>query len=165
MLFAAALTTAAGAQERTIPQSSAFLQLKQAIERQYYTYDRDRILPLLNRAQALIRQDGANWYPYYYAGILHVQLGNIARADDKAAAHRYYTLAREHLEVAHRKSTSAETTLWMSAVYGKLASLRTFKMIYYGARSKAFMEDAYAMSRGNPKFFMRAGVHVMHTPA
>jgi tetratricopeptide (TPR) repeat protein len=161
---AAASTSTGAASERSIPQAAAFLQLKRAIEQHYYSYDPEWIEPYLARARVLAEMAPAQWYPHYYAGILYIQRGNIIRADDREGAYRAYRQAREHLEAAHRLSPSAETLLWMSAVYGKLASMRTLRMIFYGARSKAFMEEAYALAQDNPKFYMLAGVHMMHTP-
>jgi tetratricopeptide (TPR) repeat protein len=160
----AASTSTGAAPERTIPQAAAFLQLKQAIEQHYYSYDPAWIGPYLTRARVLTEMVPAQWYAHYFAGILCILQGNIIRAHDREAAYQAYRQAREHLEAAHRLSPGAETLLWMSAVYGKLASMRTLKMIYYGARSKAFMEEAYALAQDNPKFYMLAGVHMMHTP-
>lgn len=164
LLLAAWAPAAAAAEGGSIPQYTAFLQLKQAIEDQYYSYDRDGLQPLVLRARALIDQAPAVWYPHYYAGVLSILWGNITRAGDRDDAYRSYRQAQAFLAKAHAMAPSAETLLWMSAVYGKLASMRTLKMFYYGARSKAFMEEAHALSRGNPKFFMLAGAHMMHTP-
>jgi tetratricopeptide (TPR) repeat protein len=158
------LTSAGAAQERSIPQAAVFLQLKLAIEQHYYSYDPEWIGPYLSRALALIEAGREHRYAHYYAGILYILRGNIIRADDREAAYQAYRQARQHLEAAHQLSSSAENMLWMSAVYGKLASMRTLKMIYYGARSKALMEEAHALARNNPKFYMLAGAHMMHTP-
>jgi hypothetical protein len=158
------LVSAGGAQNPTGAPPETLLNLRRAIEANYLRYDAARTAALLQRAQGLTAEFPDSPYPPYYQAVLQTQLGNILRATDKSAALEFYREALASIESAHRLSPSTETTLWLSAVYGKLASLRNWQMLYYGAQSRSYMIEGFHQARDNPKFYLLAAVHLMHTP-
>ncbi|MFZ5569850.1 MAG: hypothetical protein ACOZF0_05575 [Thermodesulfobacteriota bacterium] len=154
----------AHAQEARSIADSDFFELKTRIEANYFSYDEEVIRSLLNQALEQIKQYPADWHPRYYAGLINIQLGNIARAHDIEAAHRHYLKALAHLQAAHEWSPIAENTVVLADVYGKLASLKTLKMLYYGSKSKSYLMDAFKMSEHSPKNYLLAGIESMWTP-
>ena len=122
-------------------------ELKTQIEANYFSHDEASVRCLLARSRDLIDRHPAAWHPHYYAGLICIQLGNIARHDDKAMAYRHFTDALAHMIVAHERSPTAECAIVLADVYGKLASLKTFKMLYYGSRSKSYLIDAFRKAR------------------
>jgi hypothetical protein len=142
-----------------------FFQLKQQIERHYFAYDEDAHQALLYRAHALTERHPDAWHPRYYAALINIQLGNIVRADNKDDAYRYYLQGLGNARSAHDISSNPETTIVLAAAYGKLASLRTLKMFYFGAKSKSTMINALRMDKRSPKSHLIIGVHTMWTPA
>lgn len=139
-------------------------ELKTQIEENYYSHDDASVRQLLAQSRDLVHRHPAVWHPHYYAALLNVQLGNIVRHADKALAYRHYSDALAHIQVAHERSPTAESTVVLADVYGKLASLKTFKMLYYGSRSKSHLIDAFRMGEGSPKPYLIAGIETMWTP-
>ncbi len=139
-------------------------ELKTHIEANYFSHDEASVRYLLAQSRDLVDQHPAAWHPHYYAGLINVQLGNIVRHDDKDMAYRHYTDALAHMLVAHERSPTAEITIVLADVYGKLASLKTFKMLYYGSRSKSHLIDAFRMDEHSPKACLVAGIEMMWTP-
>ena len=153
------------AQESPPVADHDFFKLKTQIEAHYFSYDEDVVRSLLNQALAHIQKYPVAWYPHYYAGLIKMQLGNIVRAHDREVAYQHYRDALKHMQVAHKRSPNAENAIVLANVYGKLASLRTFKMLYYGSKSRSFMIDAFQESARNPKNYLLAGIEIMWTPA
>jgi hypothetical protein len=139
-------------------------ELKIQIEENYFSHDEASARRLLARSRDLVEQYPADWHPHYYAGLINVQMGNIVRHYDKDTAYRNYTAALTHMQVAHDLSPTAESAVVLADVYGKLASLKTVKMLYYGSRSKSYLIDAFQMGEGNPKACLVAGIEIMWTP-
>ena len=142
----------------------AFQQIKALIETLYFSYNAHAKHPLLERTAALIGQHPGAWQPRYYAALVNLHLGNIARADDSKIAYRYYRAALQHIHAAHAQVPNAENTLVLADVYGKLASLKTIKALYYGSRSKTFLKQAFRLSPRSPKNHLIAGIEIMWTP-
>jgi len=69
-----------------------------------------------------------------------------------------------HIHAAHALFPNAENTLVLADVYGKLASLKTIKVLYYGSRSKSFLKQAFNLSPRSPKNHLIAGIEIMWTP-
>ncbi len=140
-------------------------EIKAQIEANYYSHDETTIQHLLTQVLDLVDQHPAAWHPHYYAGLIYVQLGNIVRYRDKAMAHQYYTDALASIQVAHERSSNAESTIVLADVYGKLASLRTMKMFYYGNLSGIYLRKAFRMAdKRCPKPYLIAGIETMWTP-
>lgn len=139
-------------------------QVKVQIERLYFSYDAQAKQALLKEAAALIEYHPGAWQPNYYAALVNIQLGNIARADNRKAAYQYYRDALRHIHAAHTRFPNAENTLVLADVYGKLASLKTIKVLYYGGRSKTFLKRAFELSPDSPKNHLIAGIEIMWTP-
>ena len=158
-------TQAAHGQDLPRDPDQAFLQLKRQIEAHYFSYDEAVILDLLDQSQILIQRHPQAWQPYYYAGMIQLQLGNIVRALDRDRACQYYLKALEHIQRVHAISPSPESTIVLSSAYGKLASLKTLKMFYYGSKTKSYMIEAFELNKNSPKVFLMAGIHIMWTPA
>lgn len=154
-------------QSQTRPQAAdgAFMALKTKIEANYFSHDRAAVLPVLSHALAQIEKHPDALYPHYYAGLINIQLGNIARALDRKAAYAYYQEAVNHLQAAHEHAPNAETAVVLADAYGKLASLKTLKMLYYGSRSKSYLKAAFKYNLRNPKCHLIAGMEIMWTPA
>jgi hypothetical protein len=140
-------------------------ELKTQIEENYFSHDEVSARRLLARSRDLAHRHPAAWHPHYYAALLNVQLGNIVRHADKALAYGHYADALGHIQVAHERSPTAESTVVLADVYGKLASLKTFKMLYFGSRSKSFLIDAFRMGERSPKPHLIAGIETMWTPS
>ena len=138
--------------------------MKAQIEALYFSYDAQAKQTLLMEAAALVEHHPDAWHPDYYTALIHIQLGNIARADDHKTAYRYYREALRHIHAAHVRSPNAENTLVLADVYGKLASLKTIKVLYYGSRSKTFLKRAFRLSPHSPKNHLIAGIEIMWTP-
>ena len=141
-----------------------FFKLKTQIETYQFSYNEDVVRSLLNQALDQIGKYPNRWYPRYYSGLINIQLGNIFRADDRKLAYRYYKEALKHVQIAHKQSPNSENTIVLANVYGKLASLKTFKMLYYGSKSKSYLMDAFQMNERNPKSYLLAGIEIMWTP-
>lgn len=141
-----------------------FIKLKTQIEAHYFSYNQEMVRYLLNLALDQIEKHPAAWYPRYYAGLLNIQMGNILRAHDKEKAYHHYMESLKHMKVAHQRSPIAENTIVLADVYGKLASLRTLKMFYFGFKSKSYLIEAFRMNRRSPKNYLLAGIEIMWTP-
>lgn len=153
------------AQEALTIGDKDFRTLKTRIETHYFSYDENVVRSLLNQALHLIERYPAAWHPRYYAGLINIQMGNICRASDRKKAYRHYRQALAHMQFAHGRSPAAETTIVLADVFGKLASLRTIKMFYYGYQSKRYLMDAFRMDEQSPKNHLLAGIETMWTPA
>ena len=138
--------------------------LKADIEANYFSYDQDTHLALLQTANQLAKDYPSSWYPMYYSAIEYLLLGNIIRAYDKEAALTYYTDALHRFETILRRHPSDEIQTLISFTYGKLASLQTYKMIYYGLKSKSHMIEAFEKYPENPKRYLVAAIHLMYAP-
>lgn len=139
--------------------------LKTRIEAAYFSHDEASVHQLLVQSRDLIDQHPRAWYPHYYAGLINIQLGNIERHDNKNMAYQHYTDALAHMLVVQERWPSAESTIVLADVYGKLASLKTFKMLYYGNLSKNRLMDAFRMGdERSPKPYLIAGIESMWTP-
>jgi hypothetical protein len=164
-ILLALLVSTSFANGETPPEAQeAFLQLKKQIEAHYFSYDEGAHRQLLGRANGFVKHYPEAWHAHYYAALINIQLGNIVRADRKAEAYRYYHSALRHAQSAHEIAGNAETTVVLAAAYGKLASLRTLKMFYFGAKSKNTMIEAFKMNDHSPKSHLIIGVHTMWTP-
>jgi tetratricopeptide (TPR) repeat protein len=142
----------------------AFLNLKTRIEAHYFSHAERAVQALRQQAETLSGRYPEAWYPRHYAALVYIQLGNIARAGNRQLAYRYYQRAREHAHAAHERAPNAENTLVLADVYGKLASLKTFKMLYYGSRSKTYLKAAFNLNPRSPKNHLIAGIEIMWTP-
>jgi hypothetical protein len=139
--------------------------LKSQIEATYFSHDEASVRRLLAQSRDLVDQHPASWHPHYYAGLINVQLGNIERHDNKDMAYQHYTDALVHMQVVQDRWPSAESTIVLADVYGKLASLKTVKMLYYGNLSKNHLIDAFRMGdERSPKPYLIAGIESMWTP-
>jgi len=139
--------------------------LKTQIESAYFSHDGASVRRLLVQSRNLIDQHPGAWHPHYYAGLINVQLGNIERPDNRDRAYQHYTDALAHMQVVQERWPSAESTIVLADVYGKLASLKTFKMLYYGNLSKNRLMDAFRMGdERSPKPYLIAGIESMWTP-
>lgn len=152
------------AQELSNIEQDEFYRLKIQIEAHFFSYDKNVARSLVDQAQAQIEKYPDAWYPHYYAGLINIKLGNIIRAHSREAAYDYYREALRHLQLAHERSPGAETTIVLADAYGKLASLKTLKMFYYGSKSKSYLMDAFDLSRQSPKNYLLAGIEIMWTP-
>lgn len=155
--------TAAAQMPTSVPCSECY-KLKIQIEENYFSYDEASIRRLLDQSRDLVDQHPTHWHPHYYAGLINVQLGNIVRYYDKNMAYRHYTDALAHIQVAHERSPTNESSAVLADVYGKLASLKTFKMLFFGSRSKSHLIDAFRMGENSPKACLVAGIEMMWTP-
>jgi len=142
----------------------AFRQMRTQIETLYFSYDAKAKQTLLKEATTLIEHYPGTWQPNYYAALVNIQLGNIVRADDKKLAYGYFRKALQHIHAARTQSPNAENTLVLADVYGKLASLKTIKVLYYGSRSKSFLKQAFKLNPNSPKNHLIAGIEIMWTP-
>ena len=158
-----AIMTALG-QTPVTAANEAFITLKTRIEANYFAYDGGVARTLYNDALRQIEKQPDAMYPCYYAGLVSIQLGNIARASDRKGAYRHYLNAVQHLRVAFERVPNAENTIVLANAYGKLASLQTFKMFFYGSRSKSYLEDAFKLTMHSPKNYLIAGIEIMWTP-
>jgi tetratricopeptide (TPR) repeat protein len=156
--------TAAWAQELRPSGEQAFRQVQSQIEALYFSYDAESKQTLLKATATMIEQHPGAWQPDYYAALVNIQLGNLVRVNDHKAAYRYYRNALHHIHAAHARFPNAENTLVLADVYGKLASLKTIKVLYYGSRSKSFLKQAFKLSPRSPKNHLIAGIEIMWTP-
>lgn len=143
---------------------TTFFNLKTDIEANYFSYDQNIHLSLLKTANQLVEEFPTSWYPIYYSGIEYLLLGNIIRAYDKGAAFKCYTDALKRFETIMTMHPSDEIQTLISFTYGKLASLQTYKMIYFGFKSKSHMIEAFEKYPDNPKRYLVAAIHLMYTP-
>jgi len=164
LLFYQLVGMAAWAQELRPSDGQGFQQVKAQIEALYHSYDTETKQILLREAAALIEHHPGAWQPSYYAALVNIQLGNVARAKDHKVAYRYYRDALRHIHAAHALFPNAENTLVLADVYGKLASLKTIKVLYYGSRSKSFLKQAFNLSPRSPKNHLIADIEIMWTP-
>ena len=143
----------------------AFMALKTKIGAHYFSHDTAAVRPLLSQALAQIDTYPDAMHPRYYAGLINIQLGNIVRASNRETAFSYYQDAVKHLRAAHELAPNAETAIALADAYGKLASLKTLKVIYYGSRSKVYLKAAFRYNPRNPRCHLIAGIETMWTPA
>jgi tetratricopeptide (TPR) repeat protein len=158
------LVLTVNAQSPTSVACAGCYELKKQIEQNYFSHDEVLVRYLLKQSRDLIDQHPADWHPYYYAGMINVQLGNIIRHRNKEMAYQHYADALGHIQIVHERSPSAESTTVLADVYGKLASLKTLKMLYYGSLSKSNLIDAFRMVENSPKACLVAGIEMMWTP-
>ena len=153
------------AQELSSPAVQDLVAFKMQIEDAWFSYDKSLSQGLLIQARKHIERYPSAWHPHYYAGLINIKLGNIIRATDRDAAYRYYTAALEHVKVAYARSPGVENTIVLADTYGKLASLKTSKMIYFGGKSRSYLIKAFKKNMYSPKNHLLAGIEIMWTPA
>jgi tetratricopeptide (TPR) repeat protein len=145
-------------------QTEKLILIRDELNSNYYSFDIRKLKDLLTQSEALSKSSSAEWYSFYYSGLLCYQLGKIYYLIDKETAFNYFDKSVDWFKQAKSLSNSTEIIILLSASYGKLSSLSTLSAIYYGIKSKSYIEDAYKIEPDNPKLLLVGATHLMHTP-
>jgi hypothetical protein len=138
--------------------------LKKEIEANYYSFDIRSQKQILNKTYNITRISDGDWHPLYYSGLIHYLLGKIYYQIDRDIAYNQFDKSLDFFFKAVDKYQSAELLSLISAAYGKKSALSPVTAIFYGIKSKKYIEDAYELEKDNPKLLLVAATHLMHTP-
>lgn len=138
--------------------------IKSQIEANYYTFNADSLIKILNKVDKICNSPNVDWHAYYYSGLLSIQIGKIYYLPNSKLAYQYFDKSIERLQQANKLNKSAENLALISCAYGKLSSLSTVQAIYWGIKAKKYIEEAYTLDKRSSKVFLIASIHLMHTP-
>jgi hypothetical protein len=141
-----------------------FTDVKNKIDKAYYTFDAGSLNNLLKISITLEKKYSGEWLPYYYSGILCLQIGKILYLPNPDKAYDYFDKSIDYLLKAKEKNNNAEILALISSAYGKKSSLSTIKAIIFGIKAKDYIYDANKLDSNNAKVYLVAATHLMHTP-
>lgn len=139
------------------------MSLKKEIDKSYYSFNTNALKILLKKSDELCSQTG-DWHAYYYSGLLNILLGKIYYNSNSSLAYDYFDESLDKLLKAEEQTNSCEVKTLISCAYGKKSSLNKIKALYYGLKAKEYIEEAYELDKNNPKLYLIASIHLMHTP-
>ncbi len=138
--------------------------LKGKIEENYYTFDSNKLESILKEVDELTSKYNDSWIPYYYSGLLQIQIGKIYYNPDPDLAYEYFDESVKDLLKALEIRESAGLYALLSCAYGKKSSLSTFAAFYYGLKARDYIYEARDLDAKNPKVYLIAATHLMHAP-
>jgi tetratricopeptide (TPR) repeat protein len=150
--------------EKSESYYSQLYELKNEIDSNYYSFNIKTLKSILKKSYSITQISDGDWYPLYYSGFLHYVLGKIYYQIDKEIAFNHFDKSLDCLLKANDKTKSPEILALISASYGKKSALSPVAAIYFGAKAKKYIEDAYDLAKKNPKILLVAATHLMHTP-
>ena len=140
-------------------------QLKDSIDKYYHSFNSVKLKQILADCENFSRQNTDSYYGYYYCGMLNYNLGKILYNNEPDNALNYFSKSIELFQKALNKNRNAEIAALLSAAYGKKSSLAGIQAIFFGLKAKSWIYDANDIDSSNPKVFLTAATHLMHTPS
>jgi tetratricopeptide (TPR) repeat protein len=138
--------------------------IRDAVQKNYYTFDIKIWKKIIYDAEALISHKPEDWHIYYNTALAYYQLGKIFYQMDKETAYNYFDKCVSFLGDAKSRTNSIEPTILLSAAYGKKSALSKLSSIYFGIKAKNLIVDANNANPNNPHMLLVAAIHLMHTP-
>lgn len=149
-----------------VAQSGQFqMELKKEIERMHYEYDLKRSETIRGKAERFLKMNPDSWYAHYYMAFIYDHLGTLNMVEDEDKADDYFDLALDYLDTALGMKDFEDGYSLRSSVYGKKIGISPMKGMFLGPRSNNAVDDAYDVSRDNPRVWIIEAIGKMYTPS
>jgi hypothetical protein len=144
--------------------SETLKNLKDSIDKYYHSFNINKLKQTLVDCDNYLKQNTDSYYGYYYFGMLNYNLGKIYYNINSDSALEYFSQSIDLFHKAEKMNRNAEIAALLSAAYGKKSSLAGIQSIFFGLKAKSWIYDANDLDSSNPKVYLTAATHLMHTP-
>lgn len=145
-------------------QQSGIDIVKNEVDSIYYRWDEHRHLKLIGKIDSMKIHEEGSTILNYYSGILSYSLAKIIYNSKPDSSLILFKKAAHDLEICDELYNDAEIKSLLAAVYGKITSLSTFSIIYWGLKAKRRIEEAHELDSNSAKVNLIAAELLMQTP-